>query len=258
VIDHYDEMRVAPDPSLAEELRKRLHARMASAQRDEHEDRSELQPDAGGVEPDQQLAAVTEIYVAPDSSSTETRYRRRLAMAVAAVVAFVGVAAIVINSLNSDDAEAPSPAVTPTLAQTTAAAPSTLAISTTTEPVGVPGALPDGTYRVEITLSDLQAVNASNYYLLVGTWEWTFRGGDWSYQNTSTSARVESTAAGTYVVEGDHITFYVPSQLWGDVHGPHELTWQANPDGSLQFTSLSSTDPPWAALFASHPLVPTT
>ncbi len=34
--DHYDEMRVSPDPLLAEELRQRLHARMASASVDDH------------------------------------------------------------------------------------------------------------------------------------------------------------------------------------------------------------------------------
>jgi hypothetical protein len=251
----FDEMRIAPDRSMAEALRQRLHERMASVALDDHAGRSHFQFDADRLE-SEHLVPVEETFVSPGSPARENRNRRRLAIAAAAVVAVIGVAAIVINSLNSDDAEPPSPAVTPTAAPTTAAAPSTLALWTTTEPVGVPGALPDGTYRVEITLSDLQAVNATNY-LLVGTWEWTFRGGDWSYQNTSTSARVESTAAGTYVVEGDHITFFVPHQLWGDVHGPHELTWQANPDGSLQFTSLFTTDAPWAALFASHPLVPT-
>jgi hypothetical protein len=52
-------------------------------------------------------------------------------------------------------------------------------------------------------------VNARNVFL-VGTSEWTFRGGDWSYRNTSSSAYVESTAAGTYVVDGDHIEFFAP------------------------------------------------
>ena len=35
--DHYDEMRVPPDPSLAEALRQRLHARMASVSREADE-----------------------------------------------------------------------------------------------------------------------------------------------------------------------------------------------------------------------------
>ena len=35
--DHYDAMRVPPDPSLAEALRQRLHAHMASVSRDDHE-----------------------------------------------------------------------------------------------------------------------------------------------------------------------------------------------------------------------------
>ena len=33
--DRYDEMRVAPDPSQAEALRQRLHARLATASRDD-------------------------------------------------------------------------------------------------------------------------------------------------------------------------------------------------------------------------------
>ena len=80
--------------------------------------------------------------------------------------------------------------------------------------------LPDGTYRVEVTISDLEAVNASNYLPpFAGTWEWTFRGGDWSYQNTSTSGMVESTSAGTYIVDRDHHLCRSRPTLDG-VHGP--------------------------------------
>ena len=64
-----------------------------------------------------------------------------------------------------------------------------------------------------MTSHRLVAVNASGTLRLAGTWVWTFRGGDWSYQNSSTSARVESTYCGTYVVDGDHITFFVPGYL---------------------------------------------
>jgi hypothetical protein len=257
VIDRYDEMRVAPDPSLAEALRQRLHARMASVPRDDnHEGPPDLQLDAARLDPEQHLVPVTEIRKFPDSPTSEIRKRRRLAMAAAAVVAVIGVAAIAINSLSSDG-EAPSPAAPPTIAPTTTATPTTVAIPTTTEPVGVPGALPDGTYRVEVTSSDLEAVNARNFRL-AGTWEWTFLRGDWSYQNTSTSVMVESTYKGTYVVEGNHITFFVPGFLWTEAQGPNEFTWRVDPDGSLQFTYLASTNANWAALFGSHPLVPTT
>ena len=50
--DHYDEMRVAPDPSQAEALRQRLHARMASVAADDHHDRSHLRLDADHLDPD--------------------------------------------------------------------------------------------------------------------------------------------------------------------------------------------------------------
>ena len=59
-------------------------------------------------------------------------------------------------------------------------------------------------------------------------------------------------------MEGDHIEFFAPGQLWLEYQGNIVFTWQANPDGSLQFTYLSQTNANWAALFASHPLVPTT
>ena len=49
--DHYDEMRVSPDPSQAEELRQRLHARMASVSRDDHHGRSDLHLDTARRRP---------------------------------------------------------------------------------------------------------------------------------------------------------------------------------------------------------------
>ena len=58
--------------------------------------------------------------------TSETRNRRRLAMAAAAVVAVIGVAAIAINSMNSDDDVAPLSTAAPTVAATTVA-PTTVA-----------------------------------------------------------------------------------------------------------------------------------
>jgi hypothetical protein len=211
---------------------------------------------------------VKETYVSVDAPpNSEVRNRRRLAMAAAAVVAVIGVAAIAINSINSEDDEEPAPpaasADAPTTAVPTTAAPTT-AIPTTTEPVGVPGALPDGTYRIEVAPADFLAVNAENaggtgsYNFFVGTWEWTFLGGDWSYQYDSISDGVQSTYEGTYNVDGNHITIISPGVLWMEEQEPQEFTWEANPDGSLQFTALPSTTGRWAALLASHPLVPTT
>ena len=251
--DRFDEMRISPDPLLAEALRQRLHARMASVALDDHEVRSHLQLDAARLVPEQDLVPVKEIDVSVDSPIRETRVRR-LAIAAAAVVAVLGAVAIVINLANSED-DGPSPVVA-TVVPPTASTPTTVAIATTTEPVGVPGDFPDGRYRVVVTSTDLAAVNARNFRL-AGTWEWTFHGGDWSYQNSSTSAMVESTYAGTYVVDGDHITFFVPGYLWTEKQGPNEFTWRANPDGSIQLAWLPSTNANWAAILASHPLVPT-
>jgi hypothetical protein len=106
--DHYDEMRVPPDPLLAEALRQRLHAHM-------------LQLDAARLEPDAHLVPVKEVVVSLDSPTSETRNRRRLAMAAAAVVAVVGVAAISINRMNSNDDVGPAPAAATTVTPTTVA-----------------------------------------------------------------------------------------------------------------------------------------
>ena len=89
-------------------------------------------PRTARVEPEQQLVPVKENYVSVDSPPTsETRNRRRLAMATAAVVAVIGVAAIATNSPNSDDDVKPAPAAATTVAPTTVA-PTTVAPRTET------------------------------------------------------------------------------------------------------------------------------
>ena len=98
---------------------------------DDREGRSHLQLGDTRLEPDEQLVPA-EIYVSVDSPPTsETRNRRRLAIAAAAVVAVIGVAAIATNSPNSDDDVEPAPAVQPTVASTTVA-PTTIAPRTET------------------------------------------------------------------------------------------------------------------------------
>ena len=88
--------------------------------------------DALRLEADEHLVPVKEIYASVDSTpASETRNRRRLTMAAAAVVAVVGLAAIAINSMNSDDEVEPVPAVQPTAAPTTVA-PTTVAATTGT------------------------------------------------------------------------------------------------------------------------------
>lgn len=134
--DRYDEMRVPPDPSLAEALRQRLHARIASASRDDHEGRSHLQLDAARLEREPHIVPLKEINVSLDPSPTrETGTRRRLPMAAAAVVAVIGVAAIAIYSTNSDNDDEPVTAAQPTVAPATlaptAVAPNTTVAATT-------------------------------------------------------------------------------------------------------------------------------
>ncbi len=130
--DHYDAMSVSPDPAPAEALRQRLHAHIASASLDKHEHQPHLQADTARPETEQDLVPVKETYMSIDGPPTsESRQRRRLAMAAAAVVAVVGVAAIAINSMNSDDNPDPAPAAPPTVASTTLA-PTTIAPTTET------------------------------------------------------------------------------------------------------------------------------
>ena len=98
----------------------------------DREGRSHLQLGDIRLEPEQQLVPVKEIYMSVDSPATsEVRNRRRLVLAAAAVVAVIGVAAIAINSMNSDDDVEPAPAVQPTVASTTVA-PTTVAAATAT------------------------------------------------------------------------------------------------------------------------------
>ena len=213
--DHFDEMRVAPDPLLAEALRQRLHARMASVALDHHEVRSHLQLDAARLVPEQDLVPVEgdrRIRRLTDQGNQSPSPR----VAAAVVVAVLGAVAIVINLANSED-DGPSPVVA-TVVLPTASTPTTLAIATTTEPVGVPGDFPDGTYRVVVTSSDLVAVNAINFRLPArGYGRLTVVIGGirtaplrpWSSRPT----RGRTSWTGT-------TTFFVPGYLWTEKQGP--------------------------------------
>ena len=106
--DHYDEMRVPPDPSQAEALRQRLHARMASVSRDDHHGRPLLHLDTDHLDPDE-LDPMKEINVSLNTPTSEARNRRRLLMAAAAVVVVIGVAGIALANNNTDDDQTPSP-----------------------------------------------------------------------------------------------------------------------------------------------------
>ncbi len=123
--DHYDEMRVPPDHSQAEALRKRLHARMASVSRDDHHGRVHVHVAIDHLNPDE-LDPTKEITVSLNTPPGETRNRKRLLMASAAVVVAVGVAGIALtnnNNNNTDDDQTPLAPAVATVAPTTTIAP---------------------------------------------------------------------------------------------------------------------------------------
>jgi len=87
--DHHDEMRVSPDPSQAEDLRRRLHARMARASQDLH-GASDIDLDPAGLVLDDHDAAVEdEVHRRP------VRGGRPLALALAGVAVLALVAGAV-------------------------------------------------------------------------------------------------------------------------------------------------------------------
>src|SRR5262245_39426776 len=112
--DRYDEMRVPPDPSQAEALRQRLHARLARASRDDRKDQSHHQ---SGARPDSRpdLGPLKEIYVSDDSPTHDGRNGRRLALVAAAVVVVLGLTGIAVAvGTGLGDDEKPSPAAATT------------------------------------------------------------------------------------------------------------------------------------------------
>lgn len=109
--NHYDEMRVAPDAAQAEELRQRLHARMAGI--------------AGRDHADERVVPTISL-----SDATTTRNpigRRRLVIAAAAVIVVIGAVGLVVSDRHSRKV-GPSPAVTvaPDPAPTATSAPATV------------------------------------------------------------------------------------------------------------------------------------
>jgi hypothetical protein len=92
----YDEMRVAPDAAAAEELRQRLHARLANA------------AGSDDVRADE-VVHLEEIAVLDDASPTDRVHRPLVAAAVIVVVVGASVAFAIRNSANNDSA----PVVTP-------------------------------------------------------------------------------------------------------------------------------------------------
>lgn len=121
--DHNDELRVSPDPTQAEALRQRLHARMASVSRDDLHGRAQLHVSIDHLDPDE-FGPMKEINVSLNTnSSRETRNRKLLVLAAAGVVVAIGVAGIALAINNSDDDPTPSAQAVTTVAPTTTVAP---------------------------------------------------------------------------------------------------------------------------------------
>jgi len=125
---HHDEMRVSPDHTQAEALRQRLHTRMTSVSRDDHDRRPLLRHDVLRLDPEQHLVPIKEMYVTVDSPTSETRNRRRLLIGAAAVVVVIGVAGIALVNNNTDDDQTPSPPVATAAPTTTVAPPMDVAV----------------------------------------------------------------------------------------------------------------------------------
>ena len=93
--DHHDEMRVTPDPTQAEDLRQRLHARIARASGNVHgRPDVDLDLDPAPLDPDER----------GDTPPTEANHRRPLVVALAAVAVLALVAgAVALLRIDRDE-----------------------------------------------------------------------------------------------------------------------------------------------------------
>jgi hypothetical protein len=135
--DHHDELRVTPDPVQAEELRQRLHARMANISTDDHRGRSALELDAGG-HPDDWVVPMEETTVSDTSTTNQRTHRRRVLVAAAAIVVVIAAAGIAIRI--EDPSRVATTTPTPTTAPPDKSCP--LTAEQVSEAIGVTGTHP--------------------------------------------------------------------------------------------------------------------
>src|SRR4051812_24001219 len=105
--DPYEQLRVSPDPALAEDLRQRLHARLEDSSLDATASsrlRAVASPGSGEAFHPMEERHMTEQSAAAVQT---TRWRNMAVAAAAAVVVVVGVGAIAVmgSNSNSDDPE---------------------------------------------------------------------------------------------------------------------------------------------------------
>jgi len=147
--DHYEKLRVPPDPSLAEELRQRLHAELARNSLDDASGsrvRLTIAPPPGGAE----IRPMEEMHMSDDSADNEHKNRWHIPAVAAAAIVVLGVGAIAftVSNTNADDPDGVSQAPAPTAAPTTPAPTTTVAPRIVTY-TGIPGVaitytVPDG------------------------------------------------------------------------------------------------------------------
>jgi len=113
--DRYDDLRVSPDPSRAEELRQRLHAELDRSSLDDASRpraRLTIAPPAGGAE----IRPMEEMRMPdhPGDSEHKARWRTPTVAAAAIVVLGVGAIAFTVSNTNADDPDGVSQAPAPT------------------------------------------------------------------------------------------------------------------------------------------------
>jgi len=147
--DRYDELRVSPDPSRAEELRQRLHAELERSSLDDaiaSRRRLTIASPVGGAE----FRPMEEMHMSdyPADREHKTRWRTPAVAAAAIVVLGVGAIAFAVSNTNADDPDGVPQAPAPTAAPTTPAPTTTVAPLIVTY-TGIPGVpitytVPDG------------------------------------------------------------------------------------------------------------------
>ena len=165
--DRYDELRVSPDPSRAEELRQRLHAELERSSLDDaiaSRRRLTIASPVGGAE----FRPMEEMQMSnhPTDREHKTRWRTPAVAAAAIVVLGVGAIAFAVSNTSADDPDGVPQAPAPTAAPTTAAPTTTVAPVIVTEIV--PGTDPELT--VTYTLPDgWEADDSPDGVLVLGT-----------------------------------------------------------------------------------------
>jgi TRAP-type C4-dicarboxylate transport system substrate-binding protein len=103
-------------------------------------------------------------------------------------------------------------------------------------------AFPEGVYRFEVTDADLKRVETdpANWADDRGIYTYTLKGGKFSYtQQTGASTSPTPVGGGTYVVDGNFVTFTEPAGPNNEPN-PTVMTWELGADKSLHFKIITA------------------